>query len=76
MKMSKPRFEVERTGLDDLEDDGYEEDEELDEVIDEIVVKVLDKAIGFLEDCKRDGLTLGEAIRLFKKQRRMFLEGL
>jgi hypothetical protein len=61
--MSKPRFDVER----------LYSDEELD--VSEIVLKVLDKAIRFLEDCKRDGLTLGEAVRLLRKERNKFLNG-
>jgi hypothetical protein len=62
--MSKPRFDAE----------SLYSDEELE--ASEIVLKMLDKAIRFLEDCKRDGLTLAEVIALFKKERRMFLEGL
>jgi hypothetical protein len=63
-KMSKPRFDAEK----------LHSDEELD--VSEIVLKVLDKAIRFLEDCKREGLTLGEAIRLFRKERNKFLKEL
>jgi hypothetical protein len=62
--MSKPRFDAEM----------LYSNEELD--VSEIVLKVLDKAIRFLEDCKREGLTLDEVITLFKKERRTFLEGL
>jgi len=68
-KLSKPRFDA-------IREYCGEDDEEIAEVMAEIVIHVLDKTVRFLENCRRDGLTLAEAIRLFKKQRRMFLEGL
>ena len=67
--MPKPRFDA-------IKECAEEDDEEIAEEVAEIVIRVLDTSIRFLENCKRDGLTLAQAIRLFKKQRRMFLEGL
>jgi hypothetical protein len=65
----RPRFGA-------IKDYSEEDDEAIAEEVAEIVIHVLDKTVRFLENCKRDGLTLDEAIRLFKKERRMFLEGL
>jgi hypothetical protein len=65
----RPRFDA-------IKEYSEEDDEEIAEQVAEIVIHVLDKTVRFLENCRRDGLTLAQAIRLFKKQRRMFLEGL
>jgi hypothetical protein len=64
----KPRFDAIREYAD-------EDNEKIAEVV-EIVIKMLNTSIRFLENCERDGLTLAQAIKLFKKQRRMYLEGL
>lgn len=64
--MPKPRFDAIK--------EYPEDDEENAEEISEIISNVLDSSIRFLENCERDGLTLAQAIRLFKKECRMFLE--